>query len=218
MDFGGGMREQFREEFDRGVREADEAMDAAAATPAAPASPGVAPTSASTVPASSEPDSPAVDAAPPVAAASTADAPAPVAITPVSSALPSLGEAPRAACLEPWKSLYILRRGILPCCYGGAPIATMEEYDAAWNSPTLQAIRTELARGRFHEYCQKSPACPIVRKSEHAKSMELGQRVVMRTRHTWWRLNRHTNQRLNTMLYHPLRRLASKALRAVGAR
>jgi hypothetical protein len=229
MDFGGGMREQFREAFERGVREADEILDAAAsapvatgdsaATPAGATAPDVTSAGAAAMPATTRSDPrPAADTGPDGVGAATSDTPTPVGAAAVAPPLPSLGEAPRAACLEPWKSLYILRRGILPCCYGGAPIATMEEYDAAWNSPTLQAIRTELARGRFHEYCQKSPACPIVRKSEHARSMEIGQRVVMRTRHAWWRLNRQTNQRLNTMFYHPLKRLASRALRGVGAR
>ena len=34
----------------------------------------------------------------------------------------SLGEEKLPACMEPWTSLYILRRGVLPCCYGGIPL------------------------------------------------------------------------------------------------
>jgi hypothetical protein len=54
-----------------------------------------------------------------------------------------------------------------------------------------------------------------VRKSEHAKSMIFTQRVLMRTRHLWWQLNRRTNQRLNTLVYHPVKRLAARASRVL---
>src|SRR5204863_376413 len=50
---------------------------------------------------------------------------APVVQAPAEPALPlpSLGSERLPACTEPWKSLYILRRGVMPCCYGGAPLA-----------------------------------------------------------------------------------------------
>ena len=73
-----------------------------------------------------------------------------------------------ARCSEPWKSLYILRRGVMPCCYGGEPLAPMESYRETWNSPEVQAIRSSLLQGQFHDYCLRSPACPIVRKSNEA--------------------------------------------------
>jgi MoaA/NifB/PqqE/SkfB family radical SAM enzyme len=99
--------------------------------------------------------------------------------------LPSLGRERKPACTEPWKSLYILRRGIMPCCYGGKPIAPMDQYREAWNGPLVQAIRSELKEGRFHSYCIKSPACPIVRKSAEAHDLPASQRFRMRLRR--WR-------------------------------
>jgi MoaA/NifB/PqqE/SkfB family radical SAM enzyme len=79
---------------------------------------------------------------------------------------PAPGSERLPACTEPWTHLYILRRGVLPCCYGGRPLAPMDQYREVWNSPTLQAIRRDLSRGRFHQYCLESPACPIVRKAQ----------------------------------------------------
>ncbi len=78
---------------------------------------------------------------------------------------PDLGADREPICSEPWKSLYILRRGVLPCCHGGRPLAPMDQYREVWNSPVVQAIRHDLARGRFHQYCLDSPACPVVRKA-----------------------------------------------------
>jgi hypothetical protein len=97
--------------------------------------------------------------------------------------IPSLGAEMTPACTEPWKSLYILRRGVFPCCYGGQPVAPMGQYRSAWNSPLMQAIRTDLARGRFHDYCLQSPACSIVRKSLEAKTLRPGEALRMRRRH-----------------------------------
>ena len=34
-------------------------------------------------------------------------------------------------CREPWENYYILRRGILPCCYGHVPIAPVSEWRTA---------------------------------------------------------------------------------------
>lgn len=73
-------------------------------------------------------------------------------------------------CREPWQNYYILRRGVIPCCYGYAPIAPMEEYDSAWNGPALREIRSHLAQGRFSRYCLESLSCPIVRR--HALRQE----------------------------------------------
>jgi MoaA/NifB/PqqE/SkfB family radical SAM enzyme len=200
MDFGGSMRELFQEEFERGAREgpavsAAEAplpdraegsflSAAAGLTAAQPA--GAAPPSADIVDAmQARPEAP----------------------------LPSLGAEHRPACLEPWKSLYILRRGVLPCCYGGTPIADMEHYREAWNSDEMQAIRRELLRGRFHDYCLKSPACPIVRKSEQARTLPLNQRILMRARHVWWRFNRDTGG-LPNRVWVPVKWMAIRARRA----
>jgi sulfatase maturation enzyme AslB (radical SAM superfamily) len=197
MDFGGSMRDLFQEEFAEGAQ-----------SPSAPeiqrphtTPPGEGLTA--TQPAGSAP-------APPVAEAEFA----PVLST-TGGPLPSLGGEHRPACLEPWKSLYILRRGVLPCCYGGSPIADMKDYRQAWNSSTMQAIRAELLQGRFHDYCLRSPACPIVRKSEEAATMPLRQRLLMRARHVWWRFNRDTNNLPYRFVYFPFQWTASRLYRAL---
>ena len=118
-----------------------------------------------------EPRPAAPEAAPQAAAPVTVEAP-----------LPSLGDGPKPACTEPWKSLYILRRGVFPCCYGGRPVAPMDGYREAWNSPLLQEIRSDLAQGRFHDYCVGSPSCPIVRKSSAAHELPAAQSSRLRAR------------------------------------
>lgn len=177
MDFGGSMRELFQEEYARGEHEVEArttADDAKATADEAKASYYQQGLTAA---------QPAGAAMPSAEIAQSVE-PRPAA------AMPSLGGEHRPACLEPWKSMYILRRGVLPCCYGGKPIAQMEEYREAWNSPLMQGIRGELLQGRFHDYCLRSPACPIVRKSERAHTLPLQQQAVLKARHVWWRLNR----------------------------
>ena len=119
-----------------------------------------------------------------------ASATAPPTSSPVAAGM--IRSERKPACTEPWKSLYILRRGVFPCCYGGEPVAGMDDYREAWNSPLLQGIRAELAAGRFHTYCLKSAACPIVRKSEQGHALPAGQAAYMRVRRLWTRLNRVT--------------------------
>ena len=68
-------------------------------------------------------------------------------------------------CREPWQSLYILRRGILPCCYGGAVLGEMEDFAAVWNGPELQELRRCLSRGELAPYCLENPGCPIVQRA-----------------------------------------------------
>ncbi|GMR22530.1 MAG: hypothetical protein BMS9Abin37_0886 [Acidobacteriota bacterium] len=106
---------------------------------------------------------------------------------------PSLGFDRWPVCSEPWKDLYILRRGVRPCCYGGAPIDDMDGYGEAWNSPLLQAIREKLVAGGFHDYCVKSPACPIVRKSEHVNELPLRQEGFLVVWRLWQKLNALTD-------------------------
>lgn len=130
-------------------------------------------------------------------------------------ALPSLGDERFPACLEPWRRLYILRRGVLPCCYGCEPIAPMQDYRQAWNSPLMQGIRRELLGGRLHDYCLRSTSCPIVRKWEATAMLPLRQRVLMRARHAWWRLNRDTHDVPNKYVYFPVRALVAGIGRAV---
>ncbi|MCG6964655.1 MAG: hypothetical protein LJE95_15485, partial [Acidobacteria bacterium] len=105
---------------------------------------------------------------------------------------PTLGAERWPVCTEPWRNLYILRRGIMPCCYGGQPLADMDGFREAWNGPTLQAIRAELAEGRFHSYCLRTPSCPIVRKDEGAGGLPLAQAARRSVYRLWRRLNRIT--------------------------
>lgn len=178
MDFGGDMGPRFHELYELGRREgaAIELQDA--------------------FPGRREP--PAADAAPaPVAAppAFTAEPPpqgAPVAAREtqpegsepleLAAAAPSPEAGPLPICTEPWTSLYILRRGTFPCCYGGGPIAPMADFKQAWNSPLMKEIRTELRAGRFHRYCFDSPDCPIVRKAHEARDMPAAQELLFQTR------------------------------------
>ena len=196
MDFGGSMRELFEEAFAEGEQRPHDAAAAVTLHEHVDITPGDQLTAAQ--PAGSAP--PVVEHLPPTA---------------VDTPLPSLGAEHRPMCTEPWKSMYILRRGVLPCCYGGQPIAEMSEYREAWNSPLMQGIRGELLKGRFHDYCLKSPACPIVRKSEEAATLPFRQRWVMRARHVWWRFNRDTRGLPNRYVYFPIRWTAIRLRRAL---
>jgi len=78
-------------------------------------------------------------------------------------------------CNEPWQTLYMLRRGIMPCCYATEPIARWDEQRdrpleeflrEVFNGPAYQEIRTELAAGRLAEYCLNTPSCPILRQKQ----------------------------------------------------
>jgi len=190
MDFGGAMREMFEEAYE------------APADPEAEAPPAAAPSPV------------------PVAAA-VATEPQPAAVIAPSEELPaaspallSLGDERLPACSEPWKSLYILRRGVMPCCYGGEPLAPMDSYRETWNSREMQAIRSSLLEGRFHDYCLRSSACPIVRKSNEAGVLPVQQRALLRARLAWAVLNRHT-WGVPNMVWTPIRRGISAAHAAV---
>jgi organic radical activating enzyme len=106
--------------------------------------------------------------------------------------LPTLGQERLPLCCEPWRNFNILRRGVLPCCYGGFPLASMHEHQEAWNGETLQAIRAALAAGRFHDYCLRSPSCPVVNHRELTGGLDPGMRRWLGLRRVWHRLNRHT--------------------------
>jgi hypothetical protein len=78
----------------------------------------------------------------------------------------------RPLCSEPWKSLYVLNRGIFPCCFGRKPLAHWAErgdrsirqfIDDAFNGAAFQEIRRSLASGIFPAYCLSTKGCPIVR-------------------------------------------------------
>jgi molybdenum cofactor biosynthesis enzyme MoaA len=227
MDFGGSMRETFGEAFEAGVEEAmtagvvdsEPAADSASALPstaspiAVEANDVAAPVSA--VAAADEAGSSTVDAesAPVIVCG---DESAATDVMPLTAALPSLGPEREPACLEPWKSLYILRRGVLPCSYGGAPIAPMEEYRTVWNSKKMQAIRAALLHDKLHSYCLESPACPIVRKAQQTRRMPLHQRAMLRGRHLWNPINRVFAGWPNRFVYHPLKRTARRVRRAAS--
>ncbi len=70
----------------------------------------------------------------------------------------------RPLCTEPWQNYYILRRGIMPCCYGYKALAPMSEWASAWNCAQLQEIRSYLAKGQLSPYCLLSYSCPIVQR------------------------------------------------------
>jgi len=67
-------------------------------------------------------------------------------------------------CREPWENFYILRRGILPCCYGNPIPYSMKQWVEAWNSLELQEIRRYLSRGKLSPYCLECLSCPIVQR------------------------------------------------------
>jgi MoaA/NifB/PqqE/SkfB family radical SAM enzyme len=105
---------------------------------------------------------------------------------------PSLGMESWPICVEPWKNLYVLRRGVLPCSYGFQPIAEMDRFRDSWNSPLLQEIRRDLTRGRLHRYCLSSRSCPILRKFEEAGKLPLAQQARLWAWAAWKRLNEVT--------------------------
>jgi len=159
MNFGGSLEAQFHAAFEAGRREGLALVAAQTRTPA-----GAAPAQ--------------LTAATPEPAAETASE------APDLAPLPSLGEGALPACSEPWSSLYILRRGTMPCCYGGRPMAPMGSFEQTWNSPLMQGIRRELLHGRFHRYCFDSPDCPIVRKAHEGRALSLPQRALLWSRRT----------------------------------
>jgi len=196
MDFGGAMGEGFPAEYELGRREgaamADEHLG---------------------------PEQMAAPAAPvPVSAAALA-AEEPVALAAPEAPRPSLGEERQPLCTEPWKSLYILRRGVLPCCYGSSPIAGMSEYRETWNGPLLQDIRRDLAAGRFHEYCLSAEACPIVRKSKAAEVLTRGERAFLRAKSLWHgfdRFGRGVPHRILAPVKRPLASLVRRVTELAG--
>jgi len=123
----------------------------------------------------------------------------------VEPALPSLGSEQEPICLEPWRSLYVLRRGTLPCCYGGEPVADFNSYREAWNGPEIIAIRESLAAGRFPTYCLNSPACPIVRKHQEAGDLPWHQKAKREARRGWFAFERATAEGWRYVLAWPLR-------------
>ena len=92
------------------------------------------------------------------------------------------GDGDGPLCTEPWKSLYALSRGIMPCCYATEPIARWEEQGErsldeflrdVFNSDEYQTLRRELAAGRLARYCSNTPSCPVAKRMA-ANSMQSG--------------------------------------------
>ncbi len=84
-------------------------------------------------------------------------------------------------CSEPWKTLYVLRRGIMPCCHATEPIATWDQQQGrpleeflrdVFNGPAYQEIRRELAAGRLADYCLNTPSCPILKRMQQEGQVE----------------------------------------------
>ncbi len=112
-----------------------------------------------------------------------------------------LGESGLPLCREPWERYYILRRGILPCCYGNPVAARMSDWKQAWNSRRMRKIRRDLASGRLGRYCLESRGCPIVLRylaqeaeagRSHGRPAILGilNRLALRIPgriYAWWR-------------------------------
>jgi len=153
LNFGSDLEEGFEEQFSKGRHDVEETLHAAPKEHEAKVE--VEATSApAAIPETNGPDSK-------VNGAATA-----LPVLQNEAPLPPLGNENMPPCLEPWTNLYILRRGVTPCCYGSQAIADMEDYRKAWNSPLMQDIRGDLAKGKFHAYCHASTACPIVRKAK----------------------------------------------------
>lgn len=159
LDFGGDLESAFEEGFEEGRHIATETPGTGAGTGAAES---VVPASEASVLQTPAAQAPALQT---------------TAAAPVPTPLPSLGNEANPPCLEPWKSLYILRRGVMPCCYGAEPIAPMSEYRQTWNSQLMQDIRSGLVSGSFHTYCQRSKACPIVRKAQASQELTFSRRA-----------------------------------------
>jgi MoaA/NifB/PqqE/SkfB family radical SAM enzyme len=179
LDFGGrSMEELFREGFEEGRN--------IATTESSPQVPGIA--------GPSEPQAMTLDEelSPSPIANENESSPTLHAseVTAAPAESEALGQDRVPICQEPWENLYILRRGILPCCYGHSPLAPMDGYREVWNSRPLQAIRRALAAGRFHSYCLRSTSCPVVRKWQHRGRLPFLQDALLRARHQWHRFDR----------------------------
>ncbi len=83
-------------------------------------------------------------------------------------------------CSEPWKTAYLLNRGIMPCCYGREPMVSWSEVDQsnleagitqAINSEPFRQLRRDLRAGRLGAYCERAQGCPVVKARRHAASI-----------------------------------------------
>jgi hypothetical protein len=68
-------------------------------------------------------------------------------------------------CSEPWSSMYLLRRGFIPCCYSKQSIAPWgAPPEQVWNSPFMKRLRIDLAAGHINDHCRTCTTCPIVQR------------------------------------------------------
>lgn len=76
-------------------------------------------------------------------------------------------------CSEPWKTIYVLRRGLMPCCFAKKPLTQwspgpgqnlQESLEQAFNSPEYQQLRANLAQGKLPEFCLECKSCPITKR------------------------------------------------------
>ncbi len=83
------------------------------------------------------------------------------------------GKPDQPLCAEPWKTLYVLARGIMPCSFATEPLARWKDQGArtldrfledTFNSPAYQELRSELAAGRLATYCRNTPSCPVLKR------------------------------------------------------
>jgi hypothetical protein len=112
-----------------------------------------------------------------------------------------IGESGMPLCREPWENLYILRRGILPCCYGNPVGYSFPEYAKAWNSPEVQEIRRYLSRGKLSPYCMECLGCPIVQRYLAEHGMES---PALRQRPFFLRFLNRLFFRIPSKIYHSL--------------
>lgn len=96
--------------------------------------------------------------------------------------VPQSADVSQPLCGEPWKTAYILDRGILPCCFASLPVASWDQRGGlsveefvrqSLNAPLMQDIRASLARGELSAYCLGCGSCPIVRRF-HAQAAAKG--------------------------------------------
>jgi len=106
-----------------------------------------------------------------VAARETADRKGIPLFVDVDDFQPTESEGP--LCSEPWETLYLLNRGIMPCCFGKKPLATLDGVAPGelgsfvaetFNGPAYRELRKGLAAGELPRYCREAKSCPIVKK------------------------------------------------------
>jgi MoaA/NifB/PqqE/SkfB family radical SAM enzyme len=95
-------------------------------------------------------------------------------------------------CSEPWRTAYVLNRGVMPCCFGKRPVADLrgarrgdtsveDAIRAAIDGEEMREIRAALARRELPRYCRESLSCPIVKRrlaEERGDSPRRGRQTV----------------------------------------